>query len=213
MHSAEIFIGIIIGIVFSIPLGPVGVIVMKRTLDFGARAGIISGLAIAIIDTAAALLFLVGLHNSAPYFRHIPQWIRICGNAIIFIYGLRMVLASAYEPVEENLPWHKHFFSAAGLALTSPSTYIAFGAMGLILSPLISKPLFTRIEVGIGFFIGAFIWWSVLALITVTHRDKYIGPQKLQRIVGIIIMCLALINMLAHHHAGTLFSFVPHLIQ
>jgi hypothetical protein len=47
----ELLQGILIGIVISIPLGPVGLIVMKRTAEFGLRAGILSGLAI-VLSTA-----------------------------------------------------------------------------------------------------------------------------------------------------------------
>src|SRR5579872_5321191 len=151
----NIVAGIGIGILISFPLGPVSLITMKRTTQHGFRAGLISGLAIALIDTAATVFILIGLHHSRHTFHIIPEWIFIIGSVIVFFYGLRILLADPLKTIERDLPWHTHFFAAIVLALTNPSTYLAFGVIGLFLSHFIDRPLFARAQVAIGFFIGA----------------------------------------------------------
>ena len=120
LHLLEILQGFAIGIIISIPLGPVGLITMKRTAEFGLRAGIMSGLAIVIIDTIGAILVLIGFHHSIRYFHHLPRWLHIGGAVIIFLYGLRISFNNPTRTIDNPLPWHKHFLSSAVLALTNP---------------------------------------------------------------------------------------------
>ncbi|MES2224846.1 MAG: LysE family transporter [Patescibacteria group bacterium] len=183
--------GMGIGIIISLPLGPVALITMKRTVTHGLRAGIIAGFAIALIDTVVALIILLGLHHSRRTFTHIPHWLFVIGTLIVFFYGLRMVLADPLKTIERDLPWHKHFFASIILALTNPSTYLAFGVIGLFLTKFIDRPLFTRAQVALGFFVGAFVWWSLLAYIAFTQRKRYEKAVFLNKIIGVIIMILS----------------------
>ncbi|MEO5646107.1 MAG: LysE family transporter [Candidatus Paceibacterota bacterium] len=204
--------GIGIGIVISLPLGPVALITMKRTVQHGLRAGIISGLAIALTDTAAAVIILLGLHHSIRTFNHIPHWLYILGSLIVFFYGLRMLLADPLKTIERDLPWHKHFFASIILALTNPSTYLAFGVIGAFLTRFVDRPLFTRAQVAVGFFIGAFIWWSMLAFVAFTQKNRYEKAVFLNKIIGGIIMVLAIVAII-HNLASTHAIFSIHLPQ
>lgn len=194
----ELLQGILIGIVISIPLGPVGLIVMKRTAEHGLRAGILSGLAIVVIDSIAAVLILTSLHRSIPFLHKLPLWVHIVGGCIIFFYGLRTALTNPTFNLEAKLPWHKHFFTAAAIALTNPSTYFSFGIIALLLSRFMEKTIFDRIEIATGFFIGAFLWWCALAFVAFSQRKRYLNAQYLHRIIGIIIMALSLFTFLVH---------------
>jgi threonine/homoserine/homoserine lactone efflux protein len=194
----ELIQGVLIGILISIPLGPVGLIVMKRTAEFGLRAGILSGLAIVLIDSIAAVLILTSLNHSIPFLHQLPVWVRIIGGTGIFFYGLRTALTNPTLSIEVKLPWHKHFFTAAAIALTNPSTYFSFGIIALLLSRFMEKSVFDRIEVATGFFIGAFLWWCVLAFVAFSQRKRYLNAQYLHRIIGIIIMALSLLAFFSH---------------
>lgn len=192
----NILAGIGIGVIISLPLGPVALITMKRTAEHGIRAGIISGLAIALVDTAATVIILLGLHHSHHAFHAIPKWLFILGSIIVFFYGLRILLADPLKSIERDLPWHTHFFASIVLAITNPSTYLAFGVIGLFLTHFVDRPLFTRAQVAIGFFIGAVIWWSVLAYIAFTQRKRYEKAVFLNHIIGVVIMILAVVALI-----------------
>lgn len=192
--------GIGIGVIFSLPLGPVGLITMKRTAEFGLRAGILSGLAIVVIDTVGAVVLLLGFHNILPYLRELPRWIYQIGATGIFLYGVRIFFSNPVRSVDDALPWHKHFISSAILALTTPSTYFSFSIVGVLLARFVDTPLFTRIEVLVGFALGALLWWCILAFIAFSNRDRYFAVRNMQRIVGVIIMALALLTLLPMHY-------------
>lgn len=206
----DILWGALIGIIISLPLGPIALITMRRTTQHGLRAGIISGLAIALIDTAATVFILLGLHHSRRTFYHIPQWLFIVGSVIVFFYGLRILMADPLKEIERDLPWHKHFFASFILALTNPSTYLAFGVIGLFLTRFIDQPLFTRAQVAIGFFIGAFLWWSFLAYVSFTQRKRYQKAVFLNKIIGVIIMVLA-VAALVHNFTTPHAPFFIHI--
>lgn len=212
MHISflDLLWGIGIGVVISLPLGPVALITMKRTANHGLRAGIISGLAIALVDTAATVVILLGLHHSRASFHHIPNWLFIIGSLIVFFYGLRMVLADPLKTIECDLPWHKHFFASILLALTNPSTYLAFGVIGVFINRFVDQPLFTRAQVAIGFFLGAFVWWSVLAYVAFTQHKRYQKAVFMNKIIGGIIMLLAVIA-LVHNFTSPHPAFFTHI--
>lgn len=205
--------GIIIGILISIPLGPVGLITMRRTAQFGLRAGVISGLAIVFIDTLAAALVLLGLHTTVPYIKQLPPWLHIVGGCVIFAYGIRILLSAPLQHAEKDLPWHRHFLSSLLVALSNPSTYFSFGIIALLLTRFIDQPLFARVEVIVGFFIGALLWWCTLAMIAFTQRARYLGASGLQRVVGFIIIILAVITFFGPHRIHSPYiSFISPIV-
>jgi threonine/homoserine/homoserine lactone efflux protein len=206
----DLLYGMGIGIIISLPLGPVALITMKRTVKHGLRAGVISGLAIALVDTAATVVILLGLHHSQRSFYHIPHWLFIITTLIVFFYGLRMIMADPLKAIERDLPWHEHFFASFVLALTNPSTYLAFGVIGIFLTRFVDQPLFTRAQVAVGFFIGAFVWWSILAYVAFTQRKRYEKAAFLNKIIGALIMILAVLA-LVHNFSSPHAPFFIHL--
>jgi arginine exporter protein ArgO len=121
-----------------------------------------------------------------------------------------MVLADPLKTIERDLPWHEHFFASIILALTNPSTYLAFGVIGVFLTRYVDRPIFTRAQVALGFFIGAFIWWSVLAFIAFTQKKRYEKAVFLNKIIGVIIMSLAALAI-AHNLTSPHAPFYIHL--
>lgn len=191
--------GIIVGFLISLPLGPVALITMKRAAEFGLRAGILSGLAIVVIDSVAAIGILLGLYRTLPYIRPLPPWIHLLGALIIFFYGLRLIFSDPVRTIAEALPWHKHFFGSMLIALTTPSTYVSFGVIGFLLSRFLNNPFYSRITVGVGFFVGALLWWTTLAIIAFKQRDRYRNANYMHRAIGFIIMLLAILMLLPIH--------------
>lgn len=204
---ATLIQGIIIGLAISIPLGPVGLIVMKRTIDFGLRAGIFSSLAVIVVDTAAIIFILLGLHKSLPILHFVPRWAFFVGAIGFFLYGAYIAFMPTKAVHEKSIPWHRHFGSAVLLTITNPSTYLSFAVIGLMVSRFTKESLIARMEITAGFFIGCVVWWAVLVMVAFSQRKRYAGSQNLQRTIGIIIMVLAI---------GTCFSTnqgLRHLVQ
>lgn len=165
-------------------------ITMKRTAEFGIKAGIVSAITIALIDTSIAVLLLLGLNHSIPFLMHIPRYVHMFGIIFIFIYGIYLFTKKAKKSFAENHPLKKHFYDTLIISLVNPSTYISFGVIALLLTRFLGSSLFGRIEILIGFFLGAISWWLTLVYIAFNKRNHITAPE-MQKWVGAIIMLLS----------------------
>lgn len=210
----ELLQGIGIGIIISIPLGPVGLITMKRTTEFGLRAGIIAACAIVLVDTIAATAIIFGLHHTFPRIGNFPGWFHLIGALIVFFYGFRILMSVPNTESHTPKPWHRHFLNTIVVIFTNPSTYFSFGAIGLFVIRLSDNPLPSRIVTLIGFAIGATIWWWTLIYIAASQRERYFKKDSIHKIIGGLIMILAIASLFFPIHQGTShrYSFIEKLL-
>ncbi len=197
MHLTSPYLvqGVIIGIAISLSIGPIALITIKRTAQYGLKAGVISGITIALIDTIMAMLILFGLSHSRSLFFHVPKEIHTILAACVFMYGVTLfnkkpALESVAVPIE------KHFTETLLACLINPSTYISFGVISLLLTRFIGQPIFNRTEVLIGFFLGAVLWWTILVLLSFRHRH-HVSALQLQKVVGILIIILSVLMLIS----------------
>jgi threonine/homoserine/homoserine lactone efflux protein len=179
----------------SVSVGPIALITMKRTAEFGLRAGIISAIAIALIDTTVAILILLGVHHSLKSLIHIPRGLHLLLTIAILIYGLYLFTKKVRIEKNKDYPVKKHFWDTILLCFANPSTYISFSVIAILMTRFLGSSLFNRLEVIIGFFIGAIFWWLSLVHISFNNRSR-LSIGQLQRGVGLLIMFLAIISLL-----------------
>ncbi len=200
MHLSSLYLvqGIIIGLAISLSIGPIALITIKRTAQYGFKAGIVASIAIVLIDTTVAFLVLLGIHSTHhSFYIHIPKYLKLILAFCMFIYGLT-VFRKKMLPKKPDHPLEKHFSETFMICLANPSTYISFGIIALLLSRFIGISIFDRTEVLFGFLIGALIWWIGLVAFSFKHRER-ISVKKLQKFVGLLIMLLALVFILNPH--------------
>jgi threonine/homoserine/homoserine lactone efflux protein len=207
----HLFQGIITGVIISVSVGPMALITMKRTAEFGLRAGVISAITIALIDTSVAVLVLLGLNRSISFFTHVPKWIHTLGVIFIFIYGIYLFTKQTKITTPEKHPLKKHFYDTLVLSLLNPSTYVSFGVIALLLTRFLGSSLFGRIEILIGFLFGTFAWWIALVYFAFSKRSHVSAP-RLQKWVGAIIMALSFIALITPGRAGY-FPFIKELFR
>ena len=97
----ELFIqGILIGLFVSIPMGPIGVLCLQRTLQQGRLSGFISGLGAATADTVFASIAGLGLTMISDFFQDHQLYIMLVGAVLLIFLGLRMFFRNT-----NNLIW------------------------------------------------------------------------------------------------------------
>lgn len=90
MHLHYITDGILIGISASVPLGPIGVLCIQRTLNKGRWSGFISGLGAAFSDTIYAIIAGFSLSFIVSFIEEQILWIQIIGAIILIALGLKI---------------------------------------------------------------------------------------------------------------------------
>ncbi len=189
--------GILIGLFVSIPMGPIGVLCIQRTLQQGRLSGFISGLGAACADTLFASIAGFGLTMVSDFFQEQRLYIMLVGALILIALGLRMFFRNtikqvrAYKYKQSNLI--SDFFSVFVLTITNPITIIFYGivfaSLGMVQDNFMSLGLLLS-----GIFCGAISIWFVLSTFVNIFR-KYFRLRVIfyiNKIAGILIVLFGL---------------------
>ena len=193
--------GFIIGLSISVPVGPIGILCIRRTLAQGRMVGFLSGLGAATADAFYGAIAGFGITFLVNFIIGKQIWLHLIGGALLCILGIKTFLSKPAEqgvPVEGNSRWHA-YLSTFFLTVTNPLTIIFFAAVfaGLGVGTGGEHFLFAGILV-LGIFTGSAMWWLVLSGFT-GLLQKLLSPKRLQwlnRISGLIILGFGLFALL-----------------
>lgn len=197
--------GFIVGIGASIPLGPLGILCVQKTISKGRNSGLITGLGSAASDTFYAGISLLGLAFVQNLIRDQRDWIMLIGGIIIILIGIKVYLTNPLKQVKQNNGKKKRledFFEAFFMTITNPGAIFLiiglFAVVGIdVTSGETSK--FTIFSILWGVFAGATFWWFILSTTINVFRKKFRLKQLIMvnKISGIIIAVLGLISVIS----------------
>jgi threonine/homoserine/homoserine lactone efflux protein len=155
--------GIAVGIVIAVPVGPVGVMCVRRTIFEGKLAGLVSGLGAATADALFGFIAAFGLTFVSDWLIGYHQWLRIAGGCYLLYIGGSALLAEpeakqSSEPDAEGLL--RDFLSTFALTLTNPITILAFLGIFSALGLNGADATFSRAAILVlGVWLGSLLWW------------------------------------------------------
>ncbi|MBV8133234.1 MAG: LysE family transporter [Alphaproteobacteria bacterium] len=159
--------GVAIGLIIAVPVGPVGVMCVRRTIFQGRLAGFVSGLGAATADAVFGIIAGFGLTVVADWLFGYESWLRAAGGCYLVYVG-GSALASEppakrpSQPDPETL--FRDYASTFGLTLINPVTIVAF--LGIFAAVGLSGEEATLGRAAIlvlGVWIGSLLWWSGLS--------------------------------------------------
>ena len=189
------FKGLAFGFVLAATVGPMWVLCLRRTLAFGAVAGLASGLGIAVADGIYGAVAAFGLTAVSGFLLGYSFWIGLVGAAFLIYLAFKALLAATPKIDTEEKPQNlaAAFFSCLGLTLSNPPTILAFAAIFAGLG-LASNADYTAASlITLGVFLGSLSWWLVLASAAGSLRSR-MGPRLMRAInviSGITILAFA----------------------
>ncbi|HET6893510.1 MAG TPA: LysE family transporter, partial [Pyrinomonadaceae bacterium] len=89
METSYIIKGLVIGLSVAAPVGPIGVLCIRRTLADGLSAGVISGAGAATADTVYGCIAGFGITFIASFFVGEQFWLRLFGGIFLLCLGMR----------------------------------------------------------------------------------------------------------------------------
>lgn len=169
--------GILIGLLVSIPLGPIGVLVIQRTVNKSRIAGLMSGLGAALSDTLYAIVAGFSLTFIIDFIRIHELFFQSLGAVVVLILGISIFFKNPVSDLRRNrLRGNTHFqdiISSFLVTVSNPLTVFVFLAVftssGVAVS--LEKP-FHSFFVILGISLGAFLWWFTLSGIVSLFRHK-----------------------------------------
>jgi threonine/homoserine/homoserine lactone efflux protein len=152
-----------IGLLLAVPVGPLGLLCLRRSLTLGAMAGLVTGLGVATADAiyAAAAAFALGAVGG---FIEDAWWLGTLGGLVLIGLGLKDLLHRGAPPVASLRAHIGAWAGAVLLTLANPATILTFAAVivGLGLVPDLASPLDRSVFVA-GVFAGSALWWVMLS--------------------------------------------------
>jgi threonine/homoserine/homoserine lactone efflux protein len=194
--------GLIIGFSIAAPVGPIGVLCIRRTLTEGRASGLVSGLGAATADAIYGCIAGFGIAFISNFLVSQQIWLRLIGGAFLCYLGIKTFLSKPSEQTESNKrnSLIGAYVSTFFLTITNPMTIISFAAIfaGLGLAGTGGNYLSAGLLV-MGVFIGSAMWWLLLSGSVGIFRERF-DNNKLKWvniISGLIITVFGLFALLS----------------
>ena len=158
--------GLILGFSIAAPVGPIGVLCIRRTLTDGRATGLVSGLGAASADALYGCIAGFGLTLLSDFLVSQQFWLRLVGGLFLFYLGIKTLLA---RPTQESASTQGTgllgaYTSTLFLTLTNPMTILSFAAIfaGLGVASTDGDYASAALLV-LGVFLGSALWWLLLS--------------------------------------------------
>jgi len=203
----DFFRGLFVGAAIAVPVGPVNLLTVRRTLTYGRTSGVATGLGAALADAAFAAIAAFGLTFLSEFLISQQVWLRLAGGVFLIVMGLRAL--RLHVSLELAATARPSLFQAALssflLTLSNPITLIGFGAVFAAVG-VVEKALDTMAATLLtaGAFCGSMAWWCVITtgVGTVRARTSVELIDKLSQLSGALIALFGL---------GVLATLLPRL--
>ncbi len=189
--------GLIIGFSIAAPVGPIGVLTIKRTLTEGRISGFVTGMGAAMADTVYGIIAGFGLTAISSFLLTQEFRIKLIGGLFLLFLGVKSFLTKPASKAAnvDGKGLFNNFISTFFLTITNPTTILSFLAIFAGLGLGTTKTDYSSsMTLVLGIFIGSALWWLILSSIVSFFQSK-ITPDKLiwiNRLSGLIIISFGL---------------------
>lgn len=192
--------GILLGFSIAAPVGPIGVLCIRRTLADGRASGFVSGLGAATADALYGSIAAFGLTFISSFLIGQQLWLRLIGGAFLCYLGVRTLLAKPAEraALAQGQGLIRAYTSTFFLTVTNPLTILSFAAVfaGLGIASAAGDYV-SAASLVLGVFAGSAAWWLLLSGGVSIFRTRFDlrAMSWVNRISGVIITSFGVIAL------------------
>ena len=203
--------GLAIGVIVSAPLGPVGVMCIRRTLNKGRWHGFITGMGASLSDLFYAMVTGLGMSFVFDFINNAHNMfvLQLVGSILLFIFGIHtfrtnpnsyrtnpMDKLGSYPVTKSKLAYN--FATGFALAIGNPLIIIMFVALFARMSFVLTE--LGRVEHVMGYisvWVGAVAWWFGITWLVskLGARFDVRGIWLLNRIIGAVVMVFGVVGV------------------
>jgi threonine/homoserine/homoserine lactone efflux protein len=180
--------GLIIGFAMAVPIGPVGVLCIRKTLTEGHSRGLVIGLGAATADSLFASIAAFGLTFVSDVIANQHFWVSLVGGGLLLFLGIRTFRAKRKDPIMpfDGKGRFGSYLSAFVLALTNPVTIFAFVAVFAAFGLGHKLGILSATILVLGVFTGSGLWFMTLGFAATFFRKKLDkdGLRWVNRVAG-----------------------------
>lgn len=190
--------GAILGFVIAAPVGPIGLLCIRRTLEHGPATGFATGLGAAVADTFYGALAAFGVQVAIDWLREHETAFQLIGGAFMLFVAIRGFAADGPRRNADHRPDPPGMFGnfATGLAITigNPLTIAAFVAIFAAFGPGVGLARFDAATLVLGVFIGSASWWLLLntGVAAIRHKISENWFLAINRTAAVLLAALGI---------------------
>lgn len=190
--------GIVIGFSIAAPVGPIGILCIRRTLANGKGIGFVSGLGAATADGIYGLIAGLGLTFITNLLLDYKVFIQVVGVIFLSYLGVKIFVSTSgtNSAKADGTSLFSAYISTFFLTLTNPMTILSFFGIFSGLGILNNISYLNSIILVVGVFLGSAIWWFILSSFANLFKNK-LGDNSLSiinKISGTILLIFALLT-------------------
>jgi threonine/homoserine/homoserine lactone efflux protein len=205
---------VVLGLSVAAPVGPIGVLCIRRSIVNGAAAGFICGLGAATADAIYGALGGFALTGISAWLVRGHVWMTLIGSAFLLYLGAKTFMAVPPNPTDASVRRKSGgaiaaYLSTLLLTLANPLTILSFAAafagMGAATGPEAPVGYAATFTMLVGVFAGSALWWLVLTTVAGAARRR-LSPAlfaAINRVSGLVLVGFGLYTL------GTLAAHIP----
>jgi threonine/homoserine/homoserine lactone efflux protein len=193
--------GLVFGFSIAAPVGPIGILCIRRSLTGGWRAGLLTGMGAATADAIYGCMAAFGLARITGFLVGQKDGIQLFGGLFLCGLGLKILLSKGDTPqtTQQASGDAMGYLSALLLTLTNPMTILSFAAVfaGMGLGNIGTGTMMAGWLVT-GVFSGSMAWWIILSSAS-SHFNRHINAGAMawiNRLSGMVLTFFGLATMI-----------------
>jgi len=191
------------GLAVSVPLGPIGVLIVQRTLNKNRYSGFFSGMGASISDTLYAILAGFGVSYILDFIKDHVLIFHIIGGLVILLLGVHIFFKNPRQDIKKYRNRGNSYLQdmISTFLITFPNPMVVFVFLAVFASSgvvfQLDKPSQAFFMI-LGVFTGANIWWFSLTSIinTFRHRFNLRAIWWFNKISGGVLMLLVILSFI-----------------
>lgn len=200
MDPGLAFRGFILGFTIAAAVGPISLLVIRRTLAEGRVVGLASGLGVATADGTYGAIAAFGLGAITQVLVEARPILGFVGGVFLLWLAWKTARAEPRDPATVT-PRRRGglagaYLSILGLTLTNPMTILSFGALFAGLG-VTSGDTAGAAVITLGVFLGSSAWWMVLTWLVAALRSRVTTTwiRRINLASGVAIWVFAMISI------------------
>jgi threonine/homoserine/homoserine lactone efflux protein len=192
--------GLLVGLAVAAPVGPIGVLCIRRTLADGRLVGLATGLGAATVDAFYGGIAAFGVTVVSGLLLSQQVWIRLLGGLFLCYLGVKIIAAAPTEraAVMAGPSALRAYISAVALTLANPPTILSFAAIFAALGlGTTGKATGAAVVLVLGVLIGSALWWVILSSGVALVRAR-VSPRVLRwinRLSGAMLVAFGVLAL------------------
>jgi threonine/homoserine/homoserine lactone efflux protein len=166
--------GFVLGLTIAMAVGPITLLVIRRTIDHGGIYGFASGIGVAVADATYAGIAAFGLTAITSLLLSAHVVLGVIGGAVIAIVGARTMLARPAEAAPDVA--RPGLVGAAvsifGLTMTNPLTIILYASVFASIGLAAGTSYVDAAAITLAVLAGSTLWWVILCSVVAWIRER-----------------------------------------